>query len=177
MRESEMADILVREEKPGDYETIHTVEAEAFGRPEEADLVDALRAHGVLALSIVAEIDGAVVGHIAFSPATIVGEECTVEAVALAPVAVTPEHQNKGVGSALVREGLRMCRETGHRIVFLTGHPSYYPRFGFLRGKDVGISCNLVDPSSDAFMVIELVSGALAGCRGVAKFLPEFDGV
>ena len=177
MRESGMADILVREEKPGDYETIHMVEAEAFGRPEEADPVDALRTHGVLALTIVAEIDGAVVGHIAFSPATIVGDECTVEAVALAQVAVTPQHQNRGVGSALVREELRMCREAGHRIVFLTGHPSYYPRFGFLRGKDVGISCNLVDPSSDAFMVIELVSGALAGCRGVAKFLPEFDGV
>lgn len=172
-----MADILVREEKPGDHEAIHRVEAEAFGRTEEADLVDALRSHGVLALSLVTEMDGILVGHIAFSPATIVGEGGSVEAMALAPVAVAPEHQNKGVGSALVREGLRMCREAGHRIVFLTGHPNYYPRFGFLRGKDLGIGCDLVEPSSDAFMVMELVEGALAGCRGVAKFLPEFDGV
>ena len=62
-------------------------------------------------------------------------------------------------------------------MVFLMGHPNYYPRFGFLRGKDLGISCDLVDASSDAFMVIELVEGALAECRGVAIFLSEFDGV
>lgn len=172
-----MADILVREETPSDYETVYRVEAEAFGRPAEADLVDALRTQGVLALSLVAEMGGMVVGHIAFSPATIVGEECSVEAVALAPVAVAPEHQNKGIGSALVREGLQMCREAGHRIVFLTGHPNYYPRFGFSRGMDLGIRCDLVDPSSDSFMVMELVEGALVGCRGVAKFRPEFDGV
>lgn len=78
-----MEDILVREEKLSDCETIHWVEAEAFDRTEEADLVDALRSRGVLALSLVAEIDGSVVGHIAFSPATIVGEEGTVEAAAL----------------------------------------------------------------------------------------------
>lgn len=77
----------------------------------------------------------------------------------------------------MVREGLRMYRESGHRIVFLTGHPDYYPRFGFLRGKDFGIRCDLVDASSDSFMVMELVDGALAGCRGVAKFRSEFDGV
>ena len=171
-----MADILVRVETTGDYMTIQGVESEAFGRREEAVLVDALRSHGVLALSLVAEIDGMVVGHIAFSPATIVGEESTVEAIALAPVAVAPEHQNIGIGSALVRQGLRMCREAGHRIVFLTCHPSYYPRFGFLRGKDLGIRCELVEPPCDSFMVMELVEGALAGCRGVAKFRPEFDG-
>ncbi len=148
-----MADVLVREETPGDYEAIHRVESEAFGRPEEADLVDALRSHGVLTLSLVAEMNG-VVGHISFSPAAIVGEERTVEAVALAPVAVAPKHQNSGIGSALVRDGLRMCREAGHRIVFLTGHPNYYPRFGFRRGQELGIRCDLVDPSSDAFMVM-----------------------
>ena len=172
-----MADILVRKETPGDIGDIYRVESEAFGRPEEADLVDTLRANVDLALSLVAEIDGIVVGHIAFSPATNAGEEHTVDAVGLGPLAVTPEHQNKGIGSVLVRDGLRMCREAGHRIVFLTGHPNYYPRFGFSRGKDVGIRSELVDPSSDSFMVMELVEGALKGCSGVAKFLPEFDGV
>ncbi len=167
--------IAVRPERPNDLKTIHAVNAAAFGRSLEADLVDALRANGRLTLSLVAERDGEVIGHIAFSPATISSPDDDWMALALGPLAVSPAHQRSGVGSALVRAGLAACLEMGHNVVFLLGHATYYPRFGFAPSKTKGVWW--ADRPDDAlhFMIAELHPGALAGRTGAMRFAPEFD--
>lgn len=165
----------IREEQPGDKGAIHTVEEKAFGRWVEADLVDSLRDEGAFILSLVALKQGSIVGHILFSPAVIEGDGKAIDVVALAPMAVLPEHQRSGVGSALVRRGMEMCRDMGHCAIILVGHTNYYPRFGFVPGSSVGIADEF--GAGDAFMVAELMPGALNQIKGTAKFRSEFNDV
>jgi putative acetyltransferase len=165
--------LKVRPEIPENQASIHYVNQEAFGRIQEADLVDKLRQRGVLTVSLVAVQDAAIIGHIAFSPVEITSEESSFGALTLAPVAILPVHQNKGIGSQLVRAGLEECRRLGHEIVVLAGHPNYYPRFGFVRAYPKGIECEFKVPD-EAWMIAELKQGALAGRRGKVRFQPEF---
>lgn len=167
--------MIVRTEQPEDITAIHAVNAAAFGRAVEANLVDALRAHGHLALSLVAERGGEVVGHIAFSPATIASPEGDWAALALGPLAVLPAHQRSGVGSALVRAGLAACLALGHDVVFLLGHATYYPRFGFTPSQPCGVWWAARPAEIEHFMVAELRPGALVGRIGAMRFAPEFD--
>ncbi len=166
----------VRPERPEDSDAIRRVVENAFGRPQEADLVDALRRRGAVTLSLVAEQDGEVVGHILFSPVTIGSGPSTLQALGLGPLAVSPSHQNRGIGSRLVRDGIERCREAGHEIVVVLGHPGYYPRFGFAPAMTHGIGREL-DVPDGAFMVMELREGALGGRSGVVRYQPEFTGV
>jgi putative acetyltransferase len=168
--------IIVRPEKSEDIPAIRIVNEMAFGRPEEADLVDALRRNGKAAISLVAEADGRVVGHILFSAVTIQSNETVLMGIGLAPMAVVPERQNQGVGSILVEHGLRRCREEGHPFVVVLGHPQYYPRFGFVPAGRFGIKSEY-DVADEVFMVMELREGALSGCAGVVKYQPEFNEV
>ena len=165
--------LTIRAETPEDENSIHYVNQEAFGRNQEADLVDKLRKKGVLTVSLVAVQETAVVGHIAFSPVEIASEKSSFEDLTLAPVAVLPAHQNKGIGSQLVIAGFDECRRLGHEIIVLAGHPNYYPRFGFVRGYAKGIECEFEVPD-EAWMIAELKQGALAGRRGKVRFQPEF---
>ena len=93
--------------------------------------------------------------------------------VQLAPLAVLPPHQNKGIGSKLVLAGLDECRRLGHAIIVLLGHPNYYPRFGFVPAKAQDIECEFEAPD-EAWMILELREGALAGRQGTVSFQPEF---
>src|SRR4029453_19349960 len=111
----------------------------AFGQPNEADLVDALRWNNALTISRVAVQDGRLVGHIAFSPATITSGNVTIAALGLAPMAVLPAYQRRGIGSQLVEAGLHACHKTPYGVVVVLGHPHYYPRFGFAPAKPLGI--------------------------------------
>jgi putative acetyltransferase len=163
----------VRPEQAEDALAVQQVVAAAFGRPLEAELVEALRASGRVTLALVAVLGGEVVGHVAFSPVWVEAPEGAWEAVALGPLAVAPEHQRQGIGSALVRRGLEACRALGHGVVFLLGHPTYYPRFGFQPTARFGITCEFPAPD-EAFMLIELVPGALHDRRGVMHYAPEF---
>jgi len=95
-------------------------------------------------------------------------------AAGLAPMAVVPEFQRKGVGGRLVEEGLKACREAGYGIAVVLGHPTYYPRFGFKPAHTRGIFLEF-DVPEDAFMVMELKPGAMDGCSGTARYLPEFS--
>ena len=165
--------LAIRPEMPEDRASIHYVNREAFGRIQEADLVDKLRKRGVLAISLVAVSDTAIVGHIAFSPVEIASEESSFGALTLAPVAVLPAHQNRGIGSKLVTAGLEECRRLGHEIVVLAGHPDYYPRFDFIPAYAKGIECEFEIPD-EAWMVAELKQGALTGRKGKVRFQPEF---
>ncbi len=164
----------VRPEQPSDYAAVRRVNEDAFGEATEADLVDALRAAARPAVSLVAEQDGQVIGHIFFSPVEVVGAGGRFTAMGLAPMAVLPAHQLQGIGSALVRAGLEACLALGHDVVFVLGHPDYYPRFGFAPTAAYGIRCTY-DAPPEAFMVAELRPGALAGRTGVVHFRPEFD--
>lgn len=163
-------------EGPGDEQAIRRVVEQAFGQSAEANLVDALRRSDALSLSLVAELNGEIAGHVAFSAIEVVAPHATQAAVGLAPLAVLPAFQNRGIGTALVHRGLEDCLAQGHKIVIVLGDPLYYLRFGFERASDHGIECPY-DVPPETFMVVELVDGALAGCRGVVRYRPEFDAV
>jgi putative acetyltransferase len=168
-----MDEIDIRPEVPADRDAVRLVEERAFGRPFEADAVDALREHGKVVLSLVAEVDSRVVGHVLFSYTTIeTGGSQAIEA-SLGPIAVLPEQQNAGIGSALVRQGLSRCRQLGFGAVFLLGNPAYYRRFGFRPARAQGIRYHQDLPYPDAFQLVELRDGALAGVTGVAHEEPE----
>jgi putative acetyltransferase len=168
--------VVVRQECPDDLRAIRHVNEQAFGSPAEANLVDALRAHGKMLLSLVAVIDDLVVGHILFSPVTIESAAGTWPAVGLGPVAVLPARQRHGIGSLLVTTGLAECRQAGHAGVVVLGHPTYYPRFGFRPASWYGIDSDYAVPD-DVFMALELQEGAFRGHAGRVKYQPEFSAV
>jgi len=165
--------LTIRRETPEDIDSIRYVNEQAFSQKEEAKLIDKLRNRGVVTLSLVAVQAGQIVGHILFSPVTVESEYSSFEAISLAPMAVLLAYQRKGIGSQLVLDGLEECRCLGHEIVVVLGHPDYYPRFGFVLAKPKGIDCEFVVPD-EAWMLLELKEGALAGRRGTVKFQPEF---
>lgn len=163
----------VRKETVEDIPNIRAVVHAAFGTASEADLVDGLRRSGALTLSAVANIGSRVVGHVAFSPVTIGGLQ---PALALAPMAVAPDCQRQGIGSALIRWSLEECRQLGHGVVILVGEPAYYARFGFTPAAPLGIECPFPIPP-EVFMVLELSPGAANGCSGMVRYHPEFGAV
>ena len=166
--------ILIRPENGADLDehaSIRVIHEAAFGGSEEAELVDALRATGEALLSLVAELDGRIVGHILFSRMWIETPSGPVSAVALAPVAVGPEFQRRGIGSLLIRRGLETIRSQGEQIVIVVGHPDYYPRFGFSQDR----ARQLRHPfSPEAFMALELAAGALEGIEGKVVYPHPF---
>jgi putative acetyltransferase len=150
---------------------IRAVNEAAFGRRDEADLVDDLRTGGAVLASLVAEIEGRIVGHILFSRMWIVSSSSSIEAVALAPLAVLPERQRRGIGGELIRHGLDLLRYGSEKIVIVVGHPDYYPRFGFSTEK----ARSLESPfPREAFMAMELNTGALDGARGTVRYPAAF---
>jgi putative acetyltransferase len=166
--------LVVRTETSADLPAICEVNRQAFGREDEARLIDALRDGGYVRASLVAEEDGRAVGHIPFTELPIVSEGGTVEALALAPMAVVPDRQRHGIGSLLIQEGLRVCRDAGDTIVVVPGHPEFYPRFGF--------SARMADrlkslDSGEAFMAVESVPGALEDVEGEVRSPPPCEGL
>ncbi len=169
-------DIVIREEQPADRPAVYAVEAAAFARPDEANLVKRLWQADVPLISLVAEAAGQVVGHALFTPVTVVGEHGRLPAVGLGPIAITPAYQRQGIGGQLIRAGLAASRAAGYAVAFVLGHPAYYPRFGFEVSRPYGLTC-AYDVPDNAFMVMALQPGALAGIQGVVHYRPEFDGV
>ena len=164
-------EVLIRREQPDDEGTIRVVNEAAFGRSDEADLVDHLRHEGAVLASFVAEQERSIVGHILFSRTLIDAANEPVLSVALAPLAVLPVNQHRGVGSQLTRFGLDWLRTRGERSVLVVGHPQYYSRFGFSTAR----SCLLSTPfPAEAFMALELVPGALDGIRGAVRYPAAF---
>jgi len=168
--------LMVRPETAVDAPKVYAVEAAAFGRSDEADLVQKLQQAGVDTISLVAVLDDELVGHVLFSPVTVKSEDEVFTAVALGPIAVSPHHQKAGIGSALCRQGIEACREAGYELAFVLGHSSYYPRFGFMPSAPYGLHCQFNAPV-EAFMVLELVPGALQGKQGTVFYHPLFAGV
>ncbi len=150
---------------------IRQVNDAAFGGPDEGNLVEALRKEGLVLLSAVGEVDGRMVAHILFSRMSIETETGAIAASALAPMAVLPGYQRQGIGGQVIQYGLDALRGLGERIVIVVGHPTYYPRFGF----SSTLARSLESPfPSDAFMALELTSGALDGIRGRVRYPDAF---
>jgi putative acetyltransferase len=162
----------IRDERPDDAAAVRRVNELAFPGGGEAAIVEALREAGAVTLSLIAEIDGDVAGHILFSPVILTTAAGPTTAVGLGPMAVVPDLQRSGVGTQLVRAGLERLRASGHTAVVVLGHPGYYPRFGFERASAHGIRWEL-DCPDEAFMVLELEPGALRGLAGVVAYRPE----
>ena len=168
--------IWIRGEQKEDITDIHSVNRLAFGQDNEAFLVQRIRDSSgfVPELSLVAIGNSQVVGHILFSRIHIEMPKEDVAALSLAPMAVLPEFQRSGIGSQLVSIGLERCRGLGHSIVVVIGHPQYYPRFGFVPAREMGLELNFSVPD-EAFLVCELSPDALRGIKGTVRYPPEFE--
>jgi putative acetyltransferase len=170
------ASMIVRREELQDIAAIRFVNEQAFGGSGEADAIDRLRARGAATLSLVAVIDERVVGHLLFTPVTIESPDRSWPGLGLAPLAVLPDYQRRGIGSALMDAGLEECRRLGCERIIVLGHPDYYPRFGFERASRYGVRFEFEAPD-EACMILALQPGALDGVSGVAKYQPEWNGV
>ena len=167
--------MLIRDEKEGDRDSVHAVNVSAFENPSEADLVDALRQQAQPVVSLVAEENREVVGHIMFSPVSLSGHP-NLKVMGLAPMAVLPVHQETGIGSALVRAGLEQCKQLDFVAVVVLGHPEYYPRFGFSPSSQFGIESEY-DVPDEVFMAMELRPEALSGKTGRVRYESAFNNV
>lgn len=168
-------ELRIRPERPGDETAIRAINDLAFGGKTEGAIVDALRASGGPIISLVATQGGTIVGHILFSPVTIESAAGSVTGMGLAPMAVTPGLQSRGVGSSLVRAGLAEVRTKSYPYVVVLGHSHYYPRFGFVPASRHGIRCAWDEVPDEAFMVIVLDEVVMEDVTGVARYRPEFD--
>ena len=170
--------MLIRAETPEDYIVIEKVNDLAFEQKVEGFLVKKLRmdAAFVPGLSLVAELDGSVIGHILFTKIEIEGAHASFDSLALAPMSVLPAHQSKGIGSALVNEGLKKAKGLGFKSVIVLGHQRYYPRFGFKPASQWNIKCPFPVPDA-AFMGLELMPGALEKVSGTVIYAPPFSEV
>jgi putative acetyltransferase len=173
-----------RPKQIGDEAAIRDLNEQAFGQPNEANLVDALRKRGAAVLSMVATENDRVVGHVLFTEAIVAEADSQFRALGpgpmavlpSGPMAVLPSHQRRGIGSRLLQSALDKCRELDYDAVVVIGHPEFYPRFGFVPATLKGIRCEF-DVPDEAFMVLELREDALAGRTRVVRYQPEFLGV
>jgi putative acetyltransferase len=168
--------LVVRPEAPADHERVQEVHEAAFGRPDEARLVEALRRSERPTLSLVAEWAGRVEGHVFLSPVAIEGAADAPPAAGLAPLGVAPAVQGRGVGGALMRAALSRAPSLGWRAVFLLGDPGYYARFGFVLAAPRGF--HYESPAFDsAFQMRELAPAALSGLGGFVRYADAFASV
>lgn len=165
--------VSIRPERLPDIDAIFEVNARAFGSPNEAKLVNALREAQAMTLSLVAEREGNIVGHVLFSPVDIDRGEGRDIAIGLGPVAVLPDAQSRGIGQSLIRAGIDGIREAGYGAMVVLGHPRYYPRFGFKPAADFGLRWE-VPGHDEAFFAMELRPGYLGVRPGIVRYRPEF---
>jgi putative acetyltransferase len=168
--------MIIRSEEPRDYPEIYQINCAAFDGNTEAELVNALRKAGVALVSLVAEENETLVGHILFSPVTIEHNPQEISAAGLAPLAVLPTFHGKGIGGKLITSGLDKCRALGIQAAVVLGDPAYFQRYGFSRANGFQLLCEY-DAPPDCFMALELSPAALHNCSGKVKYHPVFHEV
>ncbi|NTW37731.1 MAG: N-acetyltransferase [Syntrophobacteraceae bacterium] len=167
--------IVIRDEQTCDCAQVRLLNELAFGRPEEADIVDRLRVRCKDLLSLVALVEDRVVGHVLFSPTAVESHEGRIRGMGLAPIAVLPEYQGQRIGSRLVDAGLEILRVRSCPFVIVLGHADYYPRFGFIPASRLGIRSQWKGIPDEAFMVCILDQSISGKVSGIARYRDEFD--
>lgn len=167
--------IQIRPETSADFAAITSINQTAFGRDGEASLVTSLR-QATTTISLIAEFDGQLVGHILFSPVQYDQAPSQIKIWGLGPLAVLPSHQQTGIGTALVKAGIAACRQAAIQALVVLGGPEYYQRFGFRPAATWHLRC-LYPVDAKFFMAMELVDGVLAGLDGPISYHPAFDAV
>lgn len=168
--------LVIRQEQEKDFNKVYMVVKSAFEKMEvasgdEQDMVVRMRKSNefVPELSLVAELDREIVGHILFVKVQI-GE---ATALTLAPVSVIPQYQFKGIGSKLINTGHDIAKKLGFEVIVVVGHKDYYPKFGYVKASMHGIKSPFEAPD-ECFMVLELKNGALKNIQGTVEFSPVF---
>jgi putative acetyltransferase len=157
--------MIVRDEQRADRAAVRAVVEAAFGQPDEADLVDRLRAAGDSVIALVAEDAGRIVGHVVFSKM-----KAPFRALGLAPVSVSPDRQKAGIGGRLIRDGLERARGQGWQGVFVLGDPAYYCRFGF----DAALAKGFTSPYAGPHLMALALAGPLPASEGRVDYAPAF---
>lgn len=172
------SDIIIRPETPDDYDSITQINNAAFGQKNEGLLVENLRKNPAFIpqLSLVAELQNHLIGHILFYQIEIKSERGILKTLALAPMSVLPEFQKQGVGGMLIKRGLKTAKELGHNSVIVLGHAEYYPKFGFIPASRWGIKPPF-KVEDKYFMAQELLPGELENASGVVIYPDEFNDV
>jgi putative acetyltransferase len=165
----------IREEKTEDVAGIRLVNESAFKQPEEANIIDKLRQNCSGILSLVAIEGDNIIGHILFSPAVIESENGQMVGMGLAPMAVIPERQCQGIGTALIKRGIACLRELDCSFVIVLGHSKYYPRFGFKLASQYGLRSQWKGVPDEAFMIMVLKDNVMHNVDGVAYYRDEFN--
>ena len=175
MRDQWVKELYVRGEKAADYATISEINRLAFGREEEANLVNAIRKTKSyeFGFSLVAVREDIILGHVMFSKGFITHRGRRFKCLILGPIAVHPEHQRKGIGKALVNEGLERAKEVGFGAVIVVGDPAYYSAFGFKPAGGMKLRTTLGVPDEN-FMAKEISRNSLRGIIGTVMFPREF---
>jgi putative acetyltransferase len=163
---SRQAMIDVRDESPGDWKAVYEVVSSAFGRVSEAELAEALREAGDSVVSLVADDDGQVVGHLLLSKM-----DAPFSALALAPVSVLPTRQRNGIGSALIKRAVSKARDEGWAVIFVLGDPNYYERFGF----DKEAAADFTSPYAGRHFMVLKLSPSLPATTGELRHAPAFS--
>ena len=169
-------EIIINKESASDIDQVRKVNIAAFGRNDEARLVDRLRNTGIPYISLTAIKEHEVIGHILFTRVELSGYEGELNLTGLGPMAVRPEYQGFGIGTRLVKHGLSECNNSDSDAVVVLGHPEYYQRFGFVPSASYGIHSEFEVPS-EAFMILELKPAVLTGKMGVIKYHELFNSV
>ncbi len=167
--------IKVREENKNDIEAIRAVNDRAFNQPQEGMVIEKLRNSGCDILSLVAVKDNEIAGHILFSPVVLDDHPGGTGGMGLAPMAVMQEFQGQGIGSMLVREGIKRLKERSVPFIIVLGHEQYYPRFGFEPASKYGIKCQWDGIPGAVFMIMILDRHRMKNVKGVARYRDEFN--
>jgi predicted N-acetyltransferase YhbS len=175
-----MMEVIIRREKKSDYQSVFNLIEEAFRPMEKSDhreqfLVERLRKSDAFVpeLSLVAEVDNKIVGHILLTKIKIVNESKTFESLALAPLAVLPDYQSKRIGGKLINFAHKKAAEMGYKSVVVVGHADYYPKFGYQLLKNYEIKLPFEVDEKNC-LIIELAKNGLSGVSGKVEYAAEF---